>query len=305
MGSCCSNSVVDFPIHLEDIEAFDDDEETLVQSFQTSILTPSADLLFRFGNYKDANDLIVAAISNNCQENQDAAFNAVIPLIKFQEEIYDYSNKCLDAFKGFIDFFLNSEESLHVLVVRYQKIVKAISQLAEIALKFDEIKLMLPKLLSDISYFRRSSRRPDFTEFEDMYLKSSTLSMFFASLNPFFSKLMEHINKVIEDPSKTHRVLDILATFADMYVSIANSYKDSNQENELLCIKGCVFFIVAFDNVSPVGAFCSKSPIHIENAIRIVVGYQPKQTYLINSLKYSTKHFNEPTTSQIIKDLLE
>lgn len=305
MGNCCSNSYVDYAIHLEDVTAFDDDEETLIQSFESSVLAPSSDLLFRFGNYKDANTLIVAAIANNSQENQDAAFNAVIPLVQFLSEIYDFSEKCLNSFQDLINFLLEKGESAATLVGRYQKIVKAISELAGIALKFDEIKLMLPKLLSDISYFRRSSRRPDFAQHEDLYMKSSSLSMFYANSNPFYSKLMEYIDKTLKEQSKTQKLLDILATFVDMFTSVASNYKGTDQEKELQCLKAVVFFIMIFDNASPLGAFYPKSPIHMENAVRAVVEYQPKQTHLINSLKYSTKHFNDPNTSQVIKNLLQ
>ncbi|KAH0786307.1 protein FAM49B [Histomonas meleagridis] len=302
MGCCGSAVYLDYPIDLDDLVATDSEEEELMNSYQEMISSKAPDLIRRFGDYHDANEQIVNAISKATPEAQEAAFQAVVPLVRFQCEIFDFSNTCLDFFKRIMSFFVGREEPTSDLFTKYQHLVKIISEFISIVLKLDEIKLMLPKLLGDVSYFRRSSRRPDYNQYESLSEKSSDLSMFFANSNPFFSKLLQYPKDNASNQELFSKIIILYAGFADMYAAIAR--KQTNEDNDLLCVKGVTFFIMALDNIHPSGIFGPKSPVHIVEDVRVVVEYQPKQQSLINNLKYTTKHFNDETTLKAVKDLL-
>jgi CYRIA/CYRIB Rac1 binding domain len=64
--------------------------------------------------------------------------------------------------------------------------------------------------------------------------------------------------------------------------------------------------IILYDQLHPTGAFCKKSAIDIKSCITELKAFQADSTDgLLNALRFTTVHLNDPETPNSIKQLLE
>lgn len=316
MGACGSApSYEDVFIDIEKPTSSSSNQNETNLANETGKLVLS-DILDRFSNYQDVQAQTTAAISNPSETTNENAWQAVLPNVEFQSEIYDFSKNISTAFLNLIGFLLNeisSKGGANAKVSRsqcefledYPVALNSICQISQAIIKFDNIKMRLPKLLGDLSYFRRTApRRPDFSNYDEMYAKSSDMTMFFANASPLLSRCVQEVSsKYSKDQEKFTSVLTLIADIADSLTATVSYHKFANDASNVKCLSGVAFMIIFYDNLSTSGAFTSKSPIHLKESLTTLKSYTPTQTELINTVKYS-KHFGEPTTPQNIKDLL-
>jgi len=63
--------------------------------------------------------------------------------------------------------------------------------------------------------------------------------------------------------------------------------------------------IILYDHLSPQGAFAKKSPVNIKGSINVLKSYSASPTDgLLNALRFTTIHLNDPETPNSIKQLL-
>lgn len=288
-------------------------ETNLADATSKIVLT---DILDRFSNYQDVQAQTTAAISNPSETTNENAWQAVLPNVEFQSEIYDFSKNISSAFLNLINFLINEistkggsnakvSRSQCEFLEDYPVAINSICQISQAIIRFDNIKMRLPKLLGDLSYFRRTApRRPDFSNYDEMYAKSSDMTMFFANASPLLSRCVQEVSsKYSKDPEKFTLVLTLIADIADSLTSTVLYHKFSNDASNVKCLSGVSYMIIFYDNLSTSGAFTVKSPIHLKESLTTLKNYSPPQTELINTVKYS-KHFGDPSTPPNIKEIL-
>ena len=294
-------------VDIENVEATDARESELAGEAQSAVIESASDILRDFASYNDCQPLITAAISNASEENAAAAWNAVVPNVQFQSRLYDFAAEVADRFKDLIDFLVSKSNGKALQVIdQHSLAVKTVCELCHCILTFDETVVRLPKLLGDLSYFRRTAtRRSDFGDYDELYAKSSEMSMFFAVPYPLLTRCITKITAAIRTPQDTVKVLDLFAALSDTFTSCQLNHRYTDDERNRLCYKTIVCAILIYDAVSTSGAFSTKAAIHTLDAVQVLAGTTPKETDLLNLLKFGSKHYKDPSTHRKITAILE
>jgi hypothetical protein len=296
----------DVAIDFSNPSAADSAESSAVDSITSNVINPSKDLLPRYAGYQDCQQLIAGAISNASPANVDAAWAAAVPNVRFQAELFDFAASVINAFQSLTSYVRGLPGGR--AIDHYQQhplATKTFAQLFDIIIQFDETTSRLPKLLGDLSFFRRTaSRRPDFQDYDDLYQKSSEMSMFFAVPSPLLSKATGAISNIAKSPQDVAQVLDVFGGLSDVLTSVQINHPSASQDDNLMCYRAIAACILCFDTISGQGAFHAKAGVKTLSAVEVLAAADPKQTGLLNLLKFNSKHFKDPTTLKQISALI-
>lgn len=311
MGGLFSKSRRKLPdefIDFNSATASDDEERALVESFDQNIMRPGEDILNRLANYTDAKTLIAASISHPSEETNRAAFDALLPNVQFQSESFNFTSIVVDNFLELLDYILDkirTEPPISVLA-QHPAIVKTFAQSLHTILRFDEIILTLPNLLGDLAHFRRNaSRILKSGDFDELIQKTAEITIFFGTPNPALSRLVSSLGSHFGgEDDKIIGSLNVFAALIDLFTSsLSNNGNSLDQDTQILALRGIVGATLLYDHSSANGAFNRTVPMAIEIAMSILCNFTPQQKGLINSIRYSSKHINDPNTLPEIRDL--
>jgi hypothetical protein len=277
-----------------------------ISAIQRGVLASSEELLGRYNHYQDCQQQISVAISNASPANVDAAWAAAVPNVRFQAELFDFANSLVAAFQSLVQHVLSAGPGKALETLKQQApLAKTFAELFNVIIIFDETTVKLPKLLGDLSFFRRTaSRRPDFQDYDELYQKSSEMSMFFAVPNPLLSKTINAIQAGSRNPQESARLIDIFGALADIFTGIQTHHKYPEDEANLLCYRTITGSILFYDSIAAGGAFHAKAGLQTLAAVEVLAGAQPRQTGLLNLLKFNSKHYKDPTTQKRITTLI-
>jgi len=176
-----------------------------------------------------------------------------------------------------------------------------------------DLKMVNPAIQNDFSYYRRTLNRRKIQRIDQNITirdeLANRMSLFFAYPTPMMNVVNETTVKFLSQDSSVPRdnVTTALATMAnicqDMIVKNKQFTQDSTNMFVLRAMTGCV---ILFDHLHSVGAFSKRSPINIRGAITALKSYQGGSTDgLLNALRFTTIHLNDPETPASIRQLLE
>jgi hypothetical protein len=279
----------------------DDAEIFIVAEIDSKVLNQSQPILWHYSQYQDCRELVSIGLSNPSPANTEAAWDAAVPNIRFQSDLYDFGEAIVSAFERLVTFTLSHSGRMLDVLLDHQVAVKALMDLFSTILIFDEITVQLPRLLGDLSFFRRTAaRREDFNEYEALYQKSSEISMFFAQSSPLLSKATTAVQNMARNPQDVPRILELFAAIVAIFTSIQRKQPFDDPVANALCHRTIVGALLVYDAVSSAGAFRAKSCVQALQAVQVLASATPKQSGLLNLLKYGSKHYNDPTTRKEI-----
>ena len=288
-------------IDLPNISETNGDDSKLINAFKSEILEKSSEFYEQFANYQDCHVLVAEAISHPTDETSAAAVAALEPKIDFLVDLYNFVIRMTNHMLGFLKFIIASGITpMADAFDRFPMVFKSILQCFELAIRFDEIKMQLPNLLSDVSYYRRGNRRQD-GAVSDFFMTTINASMFFATNNAALTELQ----KKLADEPNISPYLTILGAISDICTSIQISHKFSDMESNIMCLRGISVSVYLYDVLCPTGAFTAKTPFSVEMAIRKLVEFEPRQDWLINVIRFNSKNLKSPNTIPEIKELLK
>jgi hypothetical protein len=306
LASCAGGSKLpDIDIDLVNPTPADASESDVVSQISLGILDRSPSLLARYTAYQDCQQLIAVAISNPTPANIDAAWAAAIPAVRLQSEVFDFACSVVSGFQGLADYVVAQPGRMLDILEQHPATTKMIGALLNTTLLIDATMMKLPRLLGDLSFFRRTaSRRPDFADYDDLYQKSSEMSMFFAIPSPLLTKILGSIQGNTRNPQERTRSLEMLAALVDVYACMHLNHRSGDQELNLLCCRTIVAAVLLYDSLSSAGAFHAKSGMRAVPAVEAVATAEPRQPDLLNLIKYGSKHYRDPTTQKEITELI-
>ncbi|KAH0791850.1 protein FAM49B [Histomonas meleagridis] len=298
-------SLPEIYIDLENAKPTTEQEESLYNEFQETIFTPSTDILERFSQYHDGQKEAATALTNPSPETKEAAWNAILPNVKLQMEVYDFAKEISNKFCHLVDVVIKlSNEKATGGFETMPITIKCFVSCFDIILKMDEIKIKLPKLINDLAFFRRNapSHNSD-GDMDGLTEKSNMSTVFWAAPTPMLTEVINSLQSTYRDkPDGYTKLLELLGTVCDICTSIlTNHHPDS--EPTRLCLRCIVGATLIYDHISPNGAFGVKPTFHVKDAMTLLVEYQPKQIELINAIKYSSKHLGDESADPKIKAL--
>jgi hypothetical protein len=301
------HALPDLNIDLEAVEPTDDTERRVFDDFNSSVLADAESICTRFSGYQDCQGLVAASIVSPTEEAKTAAWEAAVPCVQLQMDVRAFGAKIVEFFGRLVHIVIDliKDDSGPDLLKKIPTIIRCFATTFDIIITLDEIKLGIPKLLNDLAFFRRNA--PHYNNdgsFDKVMEQSNETTMFWASSTPMLSAVITSMSKDFPASSPSfQKVLGLLGGVSDICTGILKHHPGESEKKDKLCLRCIVGATLIFDHLSPTGAFGTKPAFHIKEAMEILVHYTPKQTGLINAVKFSSKHLGDAAANPAIKAL--
>eukprot|EP00163_Fabomonas_tropica_P031709 TRINITY_DN7638_c0_g2_i8.p1 TRINITY_DN7638_c0_g2~~TRINITY_DN7638_c0_g2_i8.p1 ORF type:complete len:288 (-),score=31.06 TRINITY_DN7638_c0_g2_i8:621-1484(-) len=232
------------------------------------------------------------------EASENAAWAAIVPCVADMKSYYDMALSLERYVPELLTYLGNTEGSLQ----DSQAHAKLLADVFSFVLKFDNLKMNTPQIQNDFSYYRRMmGRHPDNQPVPDDL--SYKMSMFLANATPMMHTLTTAVKKIGKTASGP-KVADVLAAMANVCFSMVDTKKVVDADLVNYCQSSMVAAIVLYDHMHVLGAFTKKGPIPVKKCIQQLKSSQPEPVQLLNILRYSTAHLNDPDTPSGIQQLL-
>jgi hypothetical protein len=291
-GGGSSRAALDLAVDFEAATPADDDEQQLAAAVEGRVLNPARELLPRFAAYQDCQTLIAVAISNASPENVDAAWAGALPNVQFQAELFDFGSVVIEHVQRIVASVVShgGSASLGRRIVTTKLLILCF----DVILRFDDTLTTLPRLLGDLSFFRRNASRH--SDCDALFAKSNEMSMFFAVPSPLLMKAIAAVSGAARQPAEASKVLDVFGGVVHLCTGLQTKHKSANEEENVRQYRAIVAALLCHDHIAPLGVFHPKSGVKVLPAVNVLAHAQPKASNLLNLLKYSSKHYKDPTT---------
>jgi len=301
------SSLPDLNIDLGNVSPKDPQEEDILRTFRSAIAEPYVEILNKFRGYKDGQSYASLALSTPTQENKDTAWEAIMPNVLLQMEIYSFSKKISEYFVELVRVVMDIAADKAIDIFANKPVItKCFADCFDIILRFDETCLTIPKLVNDLAFFRRNAPlRNNDGSLDDLIENSNLSTVFWAVPMPFLSNTIGQLSQSFKlSPESFEKLLVLLGSVVDVCTALGLKNIENVEKPMLLLLRCIVGATIMLDHLSPQGAY-SGARFHVKEAMELLVNYEPKQMGLINSIKYTSKHLSDPTSDPRIKTLFD
>ena len=260
-------------------------------------------IIDEFASYNDSHDLVTAATMNPQPETLTPAWEDVYPKVVFMSRFYDYCENLTNQIVCLFSFLMSNreEQGMDAMNAHPAIAVTLIKYLSKV-IYIDSIRITLPNMLMDLAFFRRvATRMSNSPETQALYQKSAKISMFLGPGAPTITRLIELSQIAFETDDQTNK--SFLMILGSLINICAANVRDS-VDDDGNCLKAMTAAFLIYDEMNKDGAFQSKADFAVIQALNVLVHYQPQQTNLVNTIKYSSKHLNDKNTIPQVKTLL-
>lgn len=272
------------------------------------ILQIGPQILDQLKAYSGCEAYIRSAISAPSPETEDAAWNKLLPCVDQLRDFYEYSLKLETLFPKL--FVALCQDDPQENLSNQQALAKQLGMVFDFALRFDNAKMINPAIQNDFSYYRRSLSRMKIAK-KDADIKvrddlANRMSLFYAYPTPMMNMICDTTSKVLTTNMALplENVTKALACYANICADMVEKRRFANQETSMFCLRVMTGAIVLYDHICPTGVF-RKSPVNMKAAIGTLKSFPGDNIDgLVNSLRFTTKHLNDPDTPSNIKQML-
>jgi len=287
------------------------DQERGVYDEVQTVLGRSAQLLQDLKTYKGCEAVIREAMSTPNPQTEEAAWSAVLPAGEQLKTFYDFSNDLQVIFPKLLNSLC--KDDVRDALLHQQALARQVADVLDFVLLFDNLKMMNPAIQNDFSYYRRSLNRLKMTK-QDTKLTirdelANKMSLFFAYPTPMMNVINDATSKFMnEHQNLKDNVTNGLGMMANVCQEMIEKKKFESEATNMFCLRAMVGCIILYDHLSPLGAFHKKTPLRIKECITSLRSFKPSTGStdgLLNALRFTTTHLNDPDTPSNIKSLLE
>jgi len=271
-------------------------------------LKASEGILEEIASFKGCDDVIRKAITTPGAETDKAAWDAIVPSVDKLKNFYDFSVALEQVLPKLLkNLFSNgkADENLE----GQQALAKQLADILDFVLRFDDAKMVNPAIQNDFSYYRRSLNKQK--NKVDVKIKdelANRMSLFFAYPTPMLKVITDTTLDLVKknDIAKA----DVVSGFillANVCLDMVEGGKFTNQTTNLFCLRAMTASIVLVDHIDDLGAFHKKTELNIKSAIAQLTkfsGDAGATDCLLNALRFSTVHLNDPSTPEVVKSML-
>eukprot|EP01114_Cavostelium_apophysatum_P016252 TRINITY_DN457_c0_g1_i1.p1 TRINITY_DN457_c0_g1~~TRINITY_DN457_c0_g1_i1.p1 ORF type:complete len:313 (-),score=101.77 TRINITY_DN457_c0_g1_i1:74-1012(-) len=304
-GSNTTNA--DFIVDFENAKPSDEERDLHTQLSQ--VLDKGPVILDKLFKYSGCEEYIRKAITTPGPETEEAAWNAVLPAVDQLQEFFDYAMELEVLFPKLLVALCkdNGKASLQ----NQQALAKQMADVFDFVLRFDDAKMTNPAIQNDFSYYRRTLNRMKISR-KEMNIKirdelANRMSLFFAYPTPMMKVIGDTTTKFLSTDTSLPRenVTSALAMMANVCQGMVSNRKFSSDNTNIFCLRAMTGAIILFDHIDAQGAFARKSPINIKASVNLLKTYTTSPTDgLLNAIRFTTVHLNDPQTPNAIKQLL-
>eukprot|EP01104_Vermistella_antarctica_P005710 TRINITY_DN1624_c0_g1_i2.p1 TRINITY_DN1624_c0_g1~~TRINITY_DN1624_c0_g1_i2.p1 ORF type:complete len:310 (+),score=85.09 TRINITY_DN1624_c0_g1_i2:157-1086(+) len=293
-----------------DAEAVDRPSEKEIFDSVALVMVKGSDILNRLETYDDCEELIVKAKASPGPENDAAAWQAVLPAVKELKAFHDFALELEVVFPNLLVALCS--DGPNATIANQQALAKQLADVFNFVLQFDELKMMNSAIGNDFSHYRRSLLHGGMVDVDSIVSDGDTrnrMSLFFAYPTPMMNLLHETTTKLLTEDASMARdnVTCALATMANTFQEMVEQRRFDSEEKNMFCLRSMTGSIILFDHIHSHGAFSRTSPVLIKGCITALRGFRtPEKTEnLLNALRFTTVHLNDPDTPSNIKHLLD
>jgi len=313
-----SEKKVAVDIFLDFEAAVPGENEKEIHAMIGDVLTKSEGVLEKLFAYKGCEEFIRKAITTPGPDTENAAWAALLPAVETLQEFYEFSTEIEKVYPKLLHQLFGAGTSDNVDLKQslegQQSLAKQLADIFDFALRFDDAKMVNPAIQNDFSYYRRSlSRMKLNNKGGDIKIKdelANRMSLFFAYPTPMMKVLTDTTVNFVNGtnggtPVDKIQVVNGFSLMANVCLDMVEKAKFKNTKTNMFCLRGMTGAILLVDHVDEHGAFQKKCAINMKGAISQLKSFTEASTDgLLNALRYTTKHLNDPDTPAAIKNLL-
>ena len=269
----------------------------------TQLLEQGNGFVDKLSTFESAQDLRREAMqSPQDQELQSRAFDAILPNVQFTADVFQFASTLQDIAPTMVDMCRllaqpGSSASGPDWVGTSLPLIKRLTDMLELCLRFDLVKMRCPELLNTFAYYRRNLNKfPDRSIVSEQL--TTQISMFMATANPMITGLCQAIGTA-EDIKK------ILGNLANICCSmVMGSHCEIREDTTQYALRVMTVSIVLYDHLVPTGVFRKASIVEMKKCIVQVRDKSDQAADLLNTLRFSTKNYKTcpAKLAQLIED---
>eukprot|EP01120_Amphizonella_sp_Union-15-10_P006260 TRINITY_DN1977_c0_g1_i4.p1 TRINITY_DN1977_c0_g1~~TRINITY_DN1977_c0_g1_i4.p1 ORF type:complete len:316 (-),score=45.07 TRINITY_DN1977_c0_g1_i4:47-994(-) len=284
------------------------EEERQIYDSVAAVLDKGPEVLDQLFHYTGCEEYIRKAITTPGAETEKAAWEAILPAVDQLQSFYEFSLDLEKCFPKLLVALCKGTDPTQTIKTQ-QALAKQLADVFDFVLRFDDSKMVNPAIQNDFSYYRRTLNRMKLSK-KDQNIKirdelANRMSLFFAYPTPMMRCLSETTVKFLSQNSiPRENVTNGLALMANICQDMVDKNKFTSAQTNMFCLRAMTGCIILVDHIHNLGAFHRKSPINIKGCITVLKNLADHTTGLLNALRFTTIHLNDPDTPTSIKQLL-
>jgi len=278
-------------------------EELDVYNAVKDVLDRHQEILQILTSYSGCDAVIRKAINEN---SYDEAFEVLVPAVQDLRTLYEFSQQIGEVAPRLLSPLCKSADEEGSLA-NQTALAKLLCDLFNFILQFDDKKMVNPHIQNDFSFFRRSQGKLKDKNIskvpEDV---TNKMSLFYAYPTPMMTMLTDLVTNQGLVGISRDEIIQGLSLLANVCLDMVEKTKFDDNDLNLFCLRAMTAAIILVDHISENGVFHRRSPVNIKSAIITLRRKQDElqTTGLLNALKYTTRHLNDPDTPKSITNLL-
>ncbi|CDH55283.1 protein fam49b isoform 1 [Lichtheimia corymbifera JMRC:FSU:9682] len=294
------------------------EESELYNQLSILLVQPAPDLLGSLRSYRSASELIREAIASPTTENENRAWDAVLPTVDMLRDFYEYASELEENIPRLLDVLCQGDVNKNL--EKHQGLTRLFADILDFVFEFDFLKMRNPTLQNDFSYYRRMLQRGRYSRSADESMsdlrsamleddQANRMSLFIAYPTPMLRRLIDTTTEYVTRNRLQKSVGSCLtALWSTCYHTVNKKRSPQPSANvSSFCLKVMVVSIILYDHIDSHGAFTKSSPINIKHSVKIIQSVPDASTEsstsnLMSALRYNSKHLNDDSTPKSIRN---
>jgi len=285
-------------------------EEIRIHGEIHEYLKNAEEILTEIANFQGCDEVIRKAITTPSPANDKAAWDAIVPSVDTLKKFYDFSVDLEEVLPKLLMNLFSNNQAIQTLKGQ-QALAKQLADILDFVLRFDDAKMINPAIQNDFSYYRRSLSKQK-NKVDNIKIKdelANKMSLFFAYPTPMLKVIHDTTLHLVKTGSiGKEDVVSGFSLLANVCLEMVEHGTFTNNQTNMFCLRAMTASIVLVDHIDEQGAFCKKTGIHVKSAIvqlnKFAATSSCSTDCLLNALRFSTVHLNDPQTPEIVKKML-
>ncbi|ORZ10207.1 hypothetical protein BCR42DRAFT_494694 [Absidia repens] len=287
------------------------DELTLYHELASQLVEPSQPLLKALERYQPSSDVIRNAIATPSPENENLAWEAVLPTVDMLREMYDYADHLQEGIPRLLGILCQGDVNQNLQT--HQGLTKLFADVLDFVFEFDHLKMQNPTLQNDFSYYRRMLQRGRYSSNNDDEVsdlrnamveddQANKISLFIAYPTPMLKCVIDTTTDYVKKNRLQKGVGECLAAVWSTCFYTVHKKKTQRPEVSAFCLKVMVVTIILYDHIDPNGIKNSVKMIQTINMLDIPT--DSSASNLMSALRYNSKHLNDDKTPKGVRNMV-
>ncbi|KAI9303947.1 hypothetical protein BJ944DRAFT_267589 [Cunninghamella echinulata] len=330
MGQILSNfrsgetSIPDLGFDIETSTPSAEDKALYDELFER-LVSRTPTLLEQLKSYAPS-DTFKAAIENATPENEEKAWQTVLPTVEMLRSFHQYASELQDGLPRLLSVLCKDSQHFD----QHPGLTKLMADILDFTFDFDYWKMRTPTLLNDFAYYRRllasgkfhpspinyQQQQSNETNISDLRSAmqeddhAHKITMFLAPPTPMLSVVISTITNYVNRNQLQSNVGDCLVgLWAACFHHLTNKKRANDNKEIISSLKAMVTSIILYDQIDPQGAYSKHSRINVKTSLKLIqntptTNEEIRSEDLLSALKYNSKHLKDDSTPKSVKAIL-